>query len=957
MTGIICSMVGATFGTAAVATIVRAKKGLVAIGNAQIDTAQSKFGGSSMLFDGTGDYVSSAANSDYNFGTSSFTIEFFIRFASVGTLYVPTALREGVSIGNGEWWCEVTATEKKMYWGFKNQAGTQYYVNLALAGTAFVANTWYHIALVNNAGTAQMYIDGTAVGATTSLSGSFGNSTTALWVGAGAGAYSLNGHMDEFRISKTARYTANFTPSTTPFDNDDNTVLLIHGSGTDASTFFEDDNGVRASRSLIANGNAQIDTAQYKFGGSSALFDGTGDYLIVGNTVDNDLALTSTTWTVEYWARINAHAGAYQATVAIWDDVGSTGSVYYFSTNMYNGTQKMGLAYYKADNTDSGALSFGSALATGVWKHHAFVRNGNTLTAYLDGVSQGTHDMTGVTIDITGYNSSSNTSLKMTIGAMTGGGGAFNGWLDEIRISKTARYTAAFTPPTEPFVNDANTVLLVHADGTDASTVFRDDNGATPVAYTSDAVAFDGTNDYYEATSISTTATDSKYLTFACTFYLASGGNSRNQHLMTARLGTANGENGWEICVQSGRFRYSSFDNSGSSTDMVYGDAQHLTEGAWNQMVAYIDHTSFANCKWYVNGVDRTSSLLNGASVGAVNLANYNINWGNTATTIKIGEESAVSGYNSGFSDFEGRISQIYVHNASGAPDIGKFWDHSVGKAKDLGTNGTSSGLAQPLIYHYGGTTTFPTNNGTGFASYTLTGYNNVSTNTGNSIYSSVRRQKNLQGINNAQIDTAQSKFGGASVLFDGVNDSLQITDVTLKPGCYANYTLEFWFKSNSASATEVLVFQGVNTAGTNDYWQLYVTSTNLVFNYPGDTKVNAAVTRDTNWHHVALVKQGTSNAIYYDGTQVGSSWTFTDANWNATDSDTFYFGIQQGDTTDFTGWMDEIRISNSARYTANFTAPTQAFTNDSNTILLCHFDGTDASTVFLDDNGIADHT
>ena len=49
--------------------------------------------------------------------------------------------------------------------------------------------------------------------------------------------------------------------------------------------------------------------------------------------------------------------------------------------------------------------------------------------------------------------------------------------VDELRLSTTARYTANFTAPTAPFQNDANTVLLLHMDGTDAATVFFDDNG------------------------------------------------------------------------------------------------------------------------------------------------------------------------------------------------------------------------------------------------------------------------------------------------------------------------------------------------------------------------------------------------------------------------------------------------------------------------------------------------
>jgi hypothetical protein len=462
---------------------VRAPKGISAVGNAQIDTAQSKFGGSALLCDGTGDYVMSPAGSHFDFGTGDFTIEYWIRFNAINTLYVPIALRPTSGIGNGQWWCEIQAGDNKMYWGFKNQAGTTFYANFPVIGTAMTTGSFHHIAVVKNGSTLTQYLNGTANGNVgTGLSGSFGISTSDLWIGAGAGAYSVNGWLDEIRISNTARYTANFTAPTTPFVNDSNTVLLIHADGTDASTVFRDDNGAREQKGISANGNAQVSTAQSKFGGASALFDGSGDYLSLGaNSVTNDLALTSTTWTVEYWARITSHIGQFQATVAIWNDQTGVGNVYYFSTNMFNTTNKMGFEYVYGTNSGSGNLTFGSStLATGVWQHHAFVRNGNTLTAYLDGVSQGTHDMTGRTIDITGFNNSGANSVPVTIGGMSTGSGSFNGYLDEVRISNIARYTAAFTPSTTPFQSDANTVLLLHMDGTDASTTFTDDNGIAP---------------------------------------------------------------------------------------------------------------------------------------------------------------------------------------------------------------------------------------------------------------------------------------------------------------------------------------------------------------------------------------------------------------------------------------------------------------------------------------------
>jgi hypothetical protein len=78
-------------------------------------------------------------------------------------------------------------------------------------------------------------------------------------------------------------------------------------------------------------------------------------------------------------------------------------------------------------------------------------------------------------VDLTGF-------INSFIGAsvINGSYNYYSGYIDEFRFSNTARYTANFTPPTEPFVNDANTLLLLHMDGTDGSTVFLDDNGVIP---------------------------------------------------------------------------------------------------------------------------------------------------------------------------------------------------------------------------------------------------------------------------------------------------------------------------------------------------------------------------------------------------------------------------------------------------------------------------------------------
>ena len=456
-------------------------KTITANGNAQLDTAQYKFGGSSALFDGTGDYLTFNHNIT---ATDDFVFEGWVRFNALPSSGGYSFLA-GNSLGNNRYFAVYNVGGTYRFETGVNGTSGSFY---RWWNTSLSTGTWYHWALVKNGTSLNMYQDGSAL----SITGSSGSMTqdkhlfnggTGLIAAWAALSQNFNGWMDEIRISNTARYTSGFTPSTEAFENDANTVLLLHMDGSyDGSTVFIDSSGDRTPIGFAANGNAQIDTAQSKIGGSSLLLDGTGDYLSTGSSILKTvpkLALNYDYWTVEYWLRINSHAGAYQHTLGFWNATAPTGVIYYFSSNMYNGTNKMGFQYKYANATDSGSLVFGSALSTGVWQHHAFVRNGNTLTAYLDGVSQGTHTMTGRTIDITGYNSTTISTMPFTIGAMSDASGGTNGWMDEIRISDVARYTSGFTPQTTPFQNDANTVFLLHCDGSDGSTDFVDDNGVT----------------------------------------------------------------------------------------------------------------------------------------------------------------------------------------------------------------------------------------------------------------------------------------------------------------------------------------------------------------------------------------------------------------------------------------------------------------------------------------------
>ena len=226
MSGFLCTMVGASFATVTVAAqVLRSKKGITAVGNAQVSTAQSKFGGASLLMDGSGDRL----NVIGEVLESQYTVEYWFRASSFSNGPTLVDFRGG---GNDNYSDYITSGG--VFTVFINSADR-------IQTSALSTNTWYHIAVVRDSSSdIKLYLNGTKTGVTYnqasySLNTSWYIGDNYLFVS------SLNGYMDEIRVSKTARYTANFVAPTQPFVNDDNTVMLIHANGTNATTFFEDE--------------------------------------------------------------------------------------------------------------------------------------------------------------------------------------------------------------------------------------------------------------------------------------------------------------------------------------------------------------------------------------------------------------------------------------------------------------------------------------------------------------------------------------------------------------------------------------------------------------------------------------------------------------------------------------------------------------------------------------------
>jgi hypothetical protein len=211
-------------------------------GNAQIDTAQSKFHGSSLLLDGNGDYIAISDSDDWNMVSGDFTIECWTRFNSVSASQVIFAQTPDTNNRFNLFWSH-SANELN----FEARSGGTWELAYEVPFTP-LSGTWYHIAIERSTNTWRTYIDGTA--GTNNLSlGSYSNTMPNLSGDFLIGNRTLdnpylNGWIDEFRVSKgIARYGGNFTPATSPFENDVNTNLLLHFKGSDADTLALDDDG------------------------------------------------------------------------------------------------------------------------------------------------------------------------------------------------------------------------------------------------------------------------------------------------------------------------------------------------------------------------------------------------------------------------------------------------------------------------------------------------------------------------------------------------------------------------------------------------------------------------------------------------------------------------------------------------------------------------------------------
>ena len=186
---------------------------------------------------------------------------------------------------------------------------------------------------------------------------------------------------------------------------------------------------------------------------------------------------------------------------------------------------------------------------------------------------------------------------------------------------------------------------------------------------------------------------------------------------------------------------------------------------------------------------------------------------------------------------------------------------------------------------------------------------------------------KTVTAYNGAAISTAQSKFGGASGLFDGTNDYLVTPTTSAFTFGTSDFTIELGIYQTVSSVSAYKVLVGDNVYGSVGGWQLYSYNNQLNLWKGGTEIISPSGTLTLNsWNHVVWSRASGNNRIFINGTQVGS--TVSDStNYTST---AIYIGAAKDGYGYYAGYIDEIRITKGvARYTGNFTPQTSAFPNN----------------------------
>lgn len=751
---------------------------------------------------------------------------------------------------------------------------------------------WVHLAVQRKGNVWTGYYNGAQAFTFTSALNPF--VTTATPVGLGVYSTSklspFNGYFDELRFSSVARYSGNFTPSWNPYfpslngSNDAATRLLLHAEDmNDRSAGC----ALRGSHPVYFNGTAVISTAQAKFGNKSFKFDGSVNCIVWVPTVHAaDLHPLAGDWTVDFWYYRVGGSGQVigprdsNSQYADWLIVDN-------GTNFFLYSSQSGNAWDIYNANDLGAIP------SGQWVHFALVHaNGlpaaSALRSFVNGALAKSYNFTqGTSLGFINNN--------FCIGGATDIAGP-SCYMDEIRYSSVARWTANFTPPTAPYGPDTDpTVLLMHFDGA---------NGSTALSNSSPSAHGNAGN---QAVTISNVQSK-----FGGTSALFNGSNAYCYFPYSPDWDFGNGD--WTI-------DYWEYRTANTAAQAVICRDAGLSYSGF-----LIGYNAGATLNFYASRDNASWGIASAVSMGPVVLNQWHhfavVRKGNVFTTYRDGVP----------------ISQVTSALACGATSdpiyigyySGNFFPGYIDELRISRCARWTSQFTPPAAPYTGTeTVSYPDAN-------TLLLLHFDGGQAAQALMDSSAYNRSIGIAGGYQTWAAIAKFGPTSGTFNtnNSNDCCYVASaLTGGDPAFAfgtgDFTIDLWV--NVIGSQFGWIYDGrLNTSVVGVYPGIYITATNTITfchanNGPLDRIVGTTVLAGgaTVWNHIAVVRSAGVTKLYING--VAEGVVYTDPNTYLSGANRPLIGGNNAGNQ-FRGYIDELRVSNIARWTASFTPPTAPY-------------------------------
>lgn len=213
------------------------------------------------------------------------------------------------------------------------------------------------------------------------------------------------------------------------------------------------------------------------------------------------------------------------------------------------------------------------------------------------------------------------------------------------------------------------------------------------------------------------------------------------------------------------------------------------------------------------------------------------------------------------------------------------------------------------------------------------------------------RTPRTVSTIASGRVSTTQVKFGTGSYSsgIAGATGGLKVIPSTGFGFGLSDFTIEYWYYPTGYSDSVSVDMRPLN--GNGNYPTLAPRATGTTGYFTNNSfRITSSTTATplNTWSAVSVVRYQGNTRLYINGVQEGITYVDT-TNYIQGDCTIACNGREQTGSFPIRGYLDEIRISNIARYTGPYTPATQSFVNDPFTLLLVHCDGTNGSSVFTD--------